>query len=61
MTKKEQLRMRELEGRIAGLEQRNAEITKAWSRLASECIEYKARLESIREVMAWPLGEEYAI
>ena len=61
MTKKEQLRMRELEGRIAGLEQRNAEITKAWSRLASECIEYKALLESIREVMAWPLGEEYTI
>ena len=53
--------MRELEGRIAGLEQRNAEIMQAWSRLASECIEYKARLESIREVMAWPLGEEYTI
>ena len=61
MTKKEQLRMRELEGQIAGLEQRNAEMMRGWGDLASECIEYKARLESIREVIAWPLGEEYTI
>ena len=61
MTKKEQLRMRELEGRIAGLEQRNADLIRGYGEVASELIEYKARLESIREVMAWPLGEEYAI
>ena len=53
--------MRELEGRIAGLEQRNADLIRGYGEVASELIEYKARLESIREVMAWPLGEEYAI
>ena len=61
MTKKEQLRMRELEGRIAGLEQLNADLIRGYGEVASELIEYKARLESIREVMAWPLGEEYTI